>query len=526
MKAAIYLRVSTLDQVMKGNSNRDGFSIPAQKEACVRKAKELGASDIKEYIDRGESARSADRPALQELLHDLIKEKNFDYVIVHKLDRLARSVYDDVTIALTIKRSGAQLISVMENIDDSPSGSMLHGIIAVISEFYSRNLAIEAMKGSTEKAKQGGTPFQAPIGYLNIIERINQRENRTVIIDHERAPLITWAFERFATGDYSRMRLLEELNKRGLKTRLGKPISITNLVRILTNRYYLSYVSYCGVEYKGNHQPLVTPAIFSAVQTIIANQRSCRATNYRHHHFLSRLLLCERCQRHLCFTIARHKYPYFFCQNRSQGCQQPYIPLYHIESSIIDALKQVIFSKAEKAELVSEINKELKGELKETDIEIKRQTRRIDKSNLELKGLLEAYGDKVIEGELLKKEQTRINKEIKLAENVLSEAKKRSEIIKRRTSRALELAADLDIGQAFSEANPLIKLHFCRAYFSSVQVNDVPTIIPASPFPKRHWRIIEHHVSITVNWHNPINIRQITEALLSLCLERDKESNI
>jgi site-specific DNA recombinase len=75
--------------------------------------------------------------------------------------------------------------------------------MAAIAEFYSRNLAAEALKGATEKAKQGGTPFQAPIGYINVIERINGREVRTVRLDQTRAPLIQWAFEAYATGEYT-----------------------------------------------------------------------------------------------------------------------------------------------------------------------------------------------------------------------------------------------------------------------------------------------------------------------------------
>ena len=74
MKVAIYLRVSTLDQATK-NNQREGYSIPAQREACRRKAKELGATRIREYADRGESARSASRPELQRLLHDLCDKK-------------------------------------------------------------------------------------------------------------------------------------------------------------------------------------------------------------------------------------------------------------------------------------------------------------------------------------------------------------------------------------------------------------------------------------------------------------------
>ena len=85
-KAIIYLRVSTAKQAATGGEV-EGYSIPAQRSACHRKAAELGSSVVAEYVDAGASARSADRPALQELLDRLEDEQDVDYVIVHKVDR-------------------------------------------------------------------------------------------------------------------------------------------------------------------------------------------------------------------------------------------------------------------------------------------------------------------------------------------------------------------------------------------------------------------------------------------------------
>ena len=89
----------------------EGYSIPAQRAACRRKAEELGASVVDEYVDAGASARSIDRPALQELLERLREKRDLDYVIVHKVDRLARDRADDVAIGLTIHTAGAVLVS-------------------------------------------------------------------------------------------------------------------------------------------------------------------------------------------------------------------------------------------------------------------------------------------------------------------------------------------------------------------------------------------------------------------------------
>lgn len=54
--AVVYLRVSTDRQALT-DYDADGYSIKAQRDACLKKARELGARVEREYVDRGESAR-------------------------------------------------------------------------------------------------------------------------------------------------------------------------------------------------------------------------------------------------------------------------------------------------------------------------------------------------------------------------------------------------------------------------------------------------------------------------------------
>ncbi len=126
--AISYLRVSTAGQAERGGGNDEGFSIPAQREANKRKAYSLGAMIGKEFVDRGASARSADRPELQKMLAYIKENKDrVDYVIVHKVDRLARNRGDDVDITRALVEANVQLVSASESIDNTPSGMLLHG---------------------------------------------------------------------------------------------------------------------------------------------------------------------------------------------------------------------------------------------------------------------------------------------------------------------------------------------------------------------------------------------------------------
>lgn len=149
--AVAYLRVSTKRQAKKGY-DPDGYSIPAQKNDCIAKAILLGAQIVMFFIDKGESARTADRPEFKKMLAYL-EENPVDYVIVHKLDRFARDREDDVLLTKQIRQTGADLVSTKEGIDNTPAGRMMHGIIAAVNEYYSANLEQEVKKGMRQKVQ-------------------------------------------------------------------------------------------------------------------------------------------------------------------------------------------------------------------------------------------------------------------------------------------------------------------------------------------------------------------------------------
>jgi site-specific DNA recombinase len=324
-KAVLYLRVSTKDQAKKGGEE-EGFSIPAQREAARRRATALDAVIVDEFVDAGESAKSARRPELQRMLRS-IREQPVDYVIVHKVDRLARNRADDLEITLAIQASGATLVSCTENIDETPSGLLLHGIMSSIAEFYSRNLANEVAKGLVQKAKSGGTPGKAPVGYRNVRHLQGGREFRTVEVDHERAPLIQFAFDAYASGSWRLQGLCDELNARGLTvpaTR-SKPVTqlhVSRLHRILTNPYYKGLVIYCGVEYAGAHEPLVAAETWNRVQDVLAAHNQAGEKQRRHNHYLKSTLFCGRCGSRMIVTHSRSQtgriYDYFACVGKHQ----------------------------------------------------------------------------------------------------------------------------------------------------------------------------------------------------------------
>ncbi len=163
MRCVIYLRVSTREQAEKGEEEEEeGFSIPAQREPCTRHVRDAGWLFADENVDRGESDRSADRPALKAMLTRIAEDRDVDAVVVHKIDRLARNMEDHVAIRALFRRRGAALVSVTENVEETASGRLVKGIHALMAEFYSANLANKIKKGLNQKVKLGGFPHGAP----------------------------------------------------------------------------------------------------------------------------------------------------------------------------------------------------------------------------------------------------------------------------------------------------------------------------------------------------------------------------
>ena len=420
-RAIVYLRVSTARQANK-NGEAEGYSIPAQRAACARKAADLGAEVVQEYLDAGASARSADRPGLQELL-TRVAVGDLDYVVVHKLDRLARDRGDDVAIALTIHKGGAVLVSASEQIDESPAGSLLHGIMATIAEFYSKNLSHEAKKGIAEKARRGGTHGIAPLGYVNTLARIEGREVKGVAIDEERADHIRWAYAAYATGDWSISSIRDDLEERGLKSRttqkyVGTPLSGAQVHRMLTHSYYIGKITHQGVIYPGSHEPLITEAEWFAVQTILATRRISGDRAWKHSHYLKGSLTCSRCGGRMGFGHSRGHggiYTYFFCLGRHTGrteCDLPYLNDADIEKEIEKLWDRIQFSSEAIVRIREYVEEDLETMRIQGAVLAADQRRRLIQLERQKQKLIDAYLAEAIPVEDLKVRQASVASEM------------------------------------------------------------------------------------------------------------------
>jgi DNA invertase Pin-like site-specific DNA recombinase len=419
--AISYLRVSTAGQASRGGGDDEGFSIPAQREANKRKAISMGAMIGKEFVDRGASARSADRPELQRMLEYIKENKDrVDYVIVHKVDRLARNRGDDVDITRILNEANVQLVSASESIDSTPSGMLLHGIMSSIAEFYSQNLSTEVKKGLTQKVKNGGTPTKAPLGYRNIRDHDEMgRRNSRVELDKERAPLIKLAFEEYATGKWTLSTLADYLADIGLNTpatpRLpSRPMNKKILHYVLNNPYYKGVIVYNGVEHEGKHEKVIDEETWYKVKEVLHSHINGERTRV-HEHYLKSTVYCGSCGARLIITNVKSRsgdrYPYFICSARHSkrnNCKQPAILIDEVAAKIEEMYERISFTSEFRSILQQWVTDQTEKLAEESKAELGRLKQQKDKLEREQQKLLQAHYADAIPLPLFKTEQERV----------------------------------------------------------------------------------------------------------------------
>ncbi len=132
--AALYARVSS------GRQDVD-LSVAAQLRALRSYAEANGYTVAREYVDKAESGRVADRPQFREMIEEGSQPNSpFREILVWKFSRFTRKREHAVAFKSMLRRKGVKVVSITEHADDSPTGKLMEAIIESIDEFYSENL--------------------------------------------------------------------------------------------------------------------------------------------------------------------------------------------------------------------------------------------------------------------------------------------------------------------------------------------------------------------------------------------------
>lgn len=306
LNAVIYARFSSHGQTEQ--------SIDGQLRVCKEYAERENILVVGEYIDRGVSGTTDARPGFQRMIKDA-RKKQFEYVIVYKLDRFARHRYDSAIYKHKLKQNGVRLLSAMENIGDNPESIILEAVLEASAEYYSIDLSQKVKRGQRESLLKGKFPG-GPILYGYKLE------DKNVLINDEEALVIKHVFEEYAKGK-SKKAIILELNNRGVRTRKGKKISMTTFQEALRNKKYIGVFTFAGETYPNIYPSLIKIDLFEKVQKMLTSvSHSPASSKARKDYLLRGKIFCGKCGSNMVGESGKgrqgNKYYYYACSAKKK----------------------------------------------------------------------------------------------------------------------------------------------------------------------------------------------------------------
>ena len=241
MNAVIYARFSP-------GPRQTEQSIEGQVRDCMAFAKENGINVLDVYADRKISGTDFENRAdFNRMIRDA-ERKQFDCVIVWKIDRFGRDREEIALNKIKLKKHGIKLLYAKELIPDGPEGIILESLLEGLAEYYVADLRQKVKRGQRESALKGlAVSGQAAYGY-KIVDKMYQ-------VEEKEAWVVRYVFENYAAG-CTAVEILENLEKMGVKNRKGGLITKNGIYTMLRNEKYIGRCFYDGI-------PIPIPAIVS-----------------------------------------------------------------------------------------------------------------------------------------------------------------------------------------------------------------------------------------------------------------------
>ncbi len=225
IKAVAYARYS---------SDRQQESSITVQIAAIRKFCESNHIElIREYIDEAQTGTNANRKQFQQMMQDA-PDREFQLVVVHRLDRWARNVDDARYYKKLLSRYGVKMVSAIEEFDETPEGEFFELMSMGMAELYSKKLSREAIAGKIANAKlgkiYGGIP---PLGY--------KVKGKYYVIEETEAEAVKIIFGMAANG-YGYRAIRNYLNENGYRRADGREFTAAFTDTLRNRRYIGEYI--------------------------------------------------------------------------------------------------------------------------------------------------------------------------------------------------------------------------------------------------------------------------------------------
>ncbi len=321
--AVIYARYSSDSQSEQ--------SIEGQLRVCQDYAQRNNILILNTYIDRAMTGTNDNRPDFQRMIKESAR-REWDFVIVYKLDRFSRNKYESTIHKKTLKNNGVTLLSAMENIPDTPEGIILESLLEGMNQYFSAELSQKVRRGMKETRLKGN--FTG--GYLIYGYNV---ENRKVVINENQAEAVRFIFEQYSLGVYVKD-IIKALTAKGIYNH-GKPFARNTVYNILKSEKYSGIYRHDGEVFENIYPQIVPTEIYERVRSKIdGNKYGKRSVEVVY--LLRQKMKCGYCGMPISAETGTSKNGqvkrYYKCSGRKRGsdCKKSVIGKELLENLVID----------------------------------------------------------------------------------------------------------------------------------------------------------------------------------------------
>lgn len=455
-RAALYIRVSTLEQA------QEGYSVGEQKERLIAycKAKDWLIADI--YVDGGYTGSNLNRPGIQKLISETDK---FDLVLVYKLDRLSRSQRDTLYLIEEVFRpKGVDFISMQESFDTStPFGKAMIGLLAVFAQLEREQIKERTWMGRVARAKTGlhHGGGNIPIGY--------EYEDGKLRVNPYEAEQVKKIYEWYLAGA-SLKAITDRLQEQGYTNKYSSYNSWSSVRNILGNETYTGTLHFGDIIVEDAHEAIISKEQFAAAQVLREKRQERYGSNaFQSKHLLTGMLFCGHCGGRY-YLRNTGKYAYYACYSRTKqmksmikdpNCMNKIWKAQELEP-IIDEQIRALLRSPELATELSENKPKPAPVTKNVDIE-----RRIHEIDKQISKLMELYQHDDIPAELLGEKINRLyNERTALQDTLTPEVEQ--------TAMPFDLVEELlsDAAQIWDFADEAQKRRIMQSLISRIVLTD------------------------------------------------------
>lgn len=420
IKAAIYVRVSTDEQAQYG------YSVEAQKEKLLAFCKSQDWEVYKAYVDDGFRATTLNRPEIQKLIEESNHQK-FNMVVFYKLDRLSRSVKDLNYLIEAFEKNNVAIKSITEPFDtSSPPGKLMFNMLGSFAQFERELIGERTKLGLYRAFDEGKWITTPPYGY-NI-------KDGQLVLNNKEAIFVKRAIELCLVRNLGIGAIAKLLKEEDKITRRAGKWAKNSVWNLLHNPAYCGMTLWKGELRERSHQPIITKEEFDCIQERLHEKYLIPPHTNCSRNFLLGIIECGKCGARLKVSVAKHKYRYYACTGRENGCDLPYISANAIEEVVLDEIRKTSSDKKTIEQCLKELRQNSAEEIKTLKKELsflKRQFQEVsEKKEKTLGWLAQTLPDKNVTNRI-SNEVEQLNAQIDNLKRAISETEtklERSEI--------------------------------------------------------------------------------------------------